>query len=78
MAKILGYFCNVQKVPTVNDHPIGENSTNLVIPAIIFNLVANVVTSQCIFLQNCCLTSLGLEVPLSDCGEKLFAKPTFF
>jgi hypothetical protein len=28
--KNVGYFCNFQKLPTENNRPMGENSTNLV------------------------------------------------
>jgi hypothetical protein len=26
----LGYFCNLKKLPKENNHPVGENSPNLV------------------------------------------------
>jgi hypothetical protein len=30
LEKVVGHFCNFQKLPKVNNRPMGENSPNLV------------------------------------------------
>jgi hypothetical protein len=39
-----GYFCNFQKLPKVNNHPLGENSPNLVN---LKSMVTQLPRSQC-------------------------------
>jgi hypothetical protein len=39
VAKSIGYFGNLKKLPKVNNHPLGEKSPNLVTPYEVVSMI---------------------------------------